>query len=372
MSDYIPLDVQMDVVNRLPVKTILRLRRVSKVWKTNIDSQAFITGYGARSSDDCFFTMTFDQGYKGFMCAVDSNLTITPIDPQLQLAYMMHVGNSCGVSCFIYGANLMAVILNPCLRKSIGVFIPFYTNQIECSKISFGFGVRSDTLDPCIVKVSYPIFQTGFWYVSVFSLNNLAWHRLDVFKVPRQGLRLKRKSQAVVGRFIYWATTERLVTEKGTPYKDRTLVSFDMIDNQFHVIEIPYLLKVVIPVPFYVCALGNSVVISGMTMASEIPLFSAWLLDLDGSSITRFSNLFCIPTPVVNRLVGFTSNQELIVEANVGHMLGHTLFVFDQRAEKFVSLGIEGNPGSFYIAPHKESLILINHRDRSLYSMYTS
>ena len=162
MSDYIPLDVQMDVVNRLPVKTILSLRRVSKVWKTNIDSQAFITGYGARSSDDYFFTMTFDQGYKGVMCAVDSNLTITPIDPQLQLAYMMHVGNSCSVSCFVYGDNMMAVILNPCLRKSIGVFIPFYTNQIECSKICFGFGVRPDTLDPCIVKVSYPIFQTGF------------------------------------------------------------------------------------------------------------------------------------------------------------------------------------------------------------------
>ncbi|PWA89502.1 F-box domain-containing protein [Artemisia annua] len=309
MSDNIPLDVQQEIMNRLPVKTILVLRKVSKIWKANIDSQTFITSYGARPTAECLFNLTFDQGYKGFMTSVSENFTITPLDSQLHLAAMMPVGNSCGLTCFMYGTSMMAIIWNPSIRKSIGIFIPFYTNQIECSKICFGFGVHPNSLDPTIVKLSRP------------------------------SLRLKRKSQAVVGRFIYWGATE----------KD----AFSFESGHAN--------------SFFVCKLGGSVVISGMIMTSEVPLFVGWLLDVDGASITRFSNLFCIPTPTVNKLLSFTSNLGPIVEANVGYILGHSVFYYDHQSEQFAGLGIEGNGGSFYVAPHKESLLLLNHSDRALY-----
>lgn len=371
MSDNIPLDVQLDIMNRLPVKTILMLRKVSKIWKDNIDSKEFITSYGARPTAECLFNMTFDQGYKGFMTSVSENFTITPLDSQLHLAAMLPVGNSCGLTCFMYGTTLMAVIWNPSIRKSVGVFIPFYTNQIECSKICFGFGVHPNTLDPTIVKVSYPVFQKGIWYVSVFSLNNMHWSRRPDFKLSRPNLRLKRKSQAVVGRFIYWGAAEKLVSPKGVPYKDYSLACFDMETSQFHIIEIPSILKVVMPTPFSVCELRGGVVISGMLMTSDVPLFVGWLLDVDGAAITGFSNQFSIPTPMFTKLLGFTSNLGPIVEANVGHILGHSVFYYDHQRGHFIGLGIEGNGGSFYVAPHKASLLLLNHRDRALYSMFT-
>ena len=131
MSDNIPLDVQLDIVNRLPVKTICLIRSVSKIWKENIDSQTFITSYGARPTDECLFNLTFDQGYKGFMASVSQNLTVTPLDSHLHLAALMPVGNSCGLMCFMYGTSMMAVIWNASLRKSVGIFIPYYVNQIE-------------------------------------------------------------------------------------------------------------------------------------------------------------------------------------------------------------------------------------------------
>lgn len=371
MSDNIPLDVQIDILNRVPLKGILQIRSVSKIWKAIIDSQIFITSYGARPNDECLFNLTFDQGHTGFMTSVAKNLTISLYDSHLNLAFMMPLGTSSGLTCFMYGTNMMAVLWNPSIRKSVCIFIPFYNNQIECSKIAFGFGVRPDTLDPTIVKVSYPVFKTGFWYVSVFSLNTKTWSRVQDFELPRPLIRLKRKSQAVVGRFIYWGGTERLDSAKGGPYKDYTLISFDMITRQFHVIEIPSLLKVVMPVSFSVHELGNSLVLSGMIMNSEVPLFSAWLLEVDGASVTRFSNLFCIPTPMAIRLVGFTSRQAPIVEGNVGNILGNTIFVYDHQVGHFVSLGIEGNAGSFYIAPYKESLLLANLPDRALYSTFT-
>ena len=110
MSDNIPLDVQLDIRNRLPIKTIVMLRRVSKIWKANIDSQPFITSYGARHTDECLFNLTFDQGYKGFMAYVYEKLIITLLDSHLQLTAMRPVGNSCGLTCFMYGTTMMVVI----------------------------------------------------------------------------------------------------------------------------------------------------------------------------------------------------------------------------------------------------------------------
>ncbi|GKA08671.1 transposase, MuDR, MULE transposase domain protein [Tanacetum coccineum] len=42
MSDNIPFDIQMDIMNRLPVKSLLQFRTVSKQWKFSIDNFDFI------------------------------------------------------------------------------------------------------------------------------------------------------------------------------------------------------------------------------------------------------------------------------------------------------------------------------------------
>ncbi|GJZ06367.1 F-box domain containing protein [Tanacetum coccineum] len=50
MSDYIPIELQYDIINRLPVKSILAFRNVSKQWKSYIDSSDFIQQYSCRET----------------------------------------------------------------------------------------------------------------------------------------------------------------------------------------------------------------------------------------------------------------------------------------------------------------------------------
>nr|GEZ28463.1 transposase, MuDR, MULE transposase domain protein [Tanacetum cinerariifolium] len=73
-----------------------------------------------------------------------------------------------------------------------------------------GFGVRPDTLDPTIIKVSYPRGGHGSWYVYVFTLSSMGWKKLDNDSLPRESIRFKCSSQVVVGRLIIWAGHERL------------------------------------------------------------------------------------------------------------------------------------------------------------------
>nr|GEY87328.1 hypothetical protein [Tanacetum cinerariifolium] len=45
MSDNIPFDLQLDIMNRLPVKSLLQFRTVSKQWKFSIDNFDLIRKY---------------------------------------------------------------------------------------------------------------------------------------------------------------------------------------------------------------------------------------------------------------------------------------------------------------------------------------
>ena len=58
------------------------------------------------------------------------------------------------------------------------------------------------------------------------------------------------------------------------------------------------------------------------------------------------------------------------MEANSGNHLHHSVFVYNQELELFVTMGMLGDAGTFYIAPYKESLLLLNHTDRAVYSMF--
>ncbi|MFS8015869.1 putative F-box domain-containing protein [Helianthus anomalus] len=45
MSDHIPFEIQEEIMNMLPVKSLLRFRSVCKAWSSLIESSDFITHY---------------------------------------------------------------------------------------------------------------------------------------------------------------------------------------------------------------------------------------------------------------------------------------------------------------------------------------
>ena len=45
MSDLIPFDIQSEIMKRLPVKSLIQFRSVSKQWKSLIDNAEFIKNY---------------------------------------------------------------------------------------------------------------------------------------------------------------------------------------------------------------------------------------------------------------------------------------------------------------------------------------
>ncbi|GJS82612.1 SKP1-like protein 1B [Tanacetum coccineum] len=88
MSDNIPLEIQMEIMQRLPIKSLLQFRTVSKTWKSFIDSWKFIVSYGVRPSKPSRLLVSFeeDEVVRNYLCLLaDDNFSSTQSNTFLHL-----------------------------------------------------------------------------------------------------------------------------------------------------------------------------------------------------------------------------------------------------------------------------------------------
>ncbi|GJT42687.1 reverse transcriptase domain-containing protein [Tanacetum coccineum] len=168
MSDNIPYEIQLEIIKKVPdVKSLIRLRSVSKEWKSLIDSFEFITSYGDRDTQPHSFLLRYKE-------AGDPREVTTP-------------------------RTEMVVIWNPSIRTSVGIVLPCDLTNISGKLARFGFGVCPSTYDPTIVKLSFSFEgkDTVKWQVEIFSLSSKTWKMIVSSNLPRKSVALFRFSTQV-------------------------------------------------------------------------------------------------------------------------------------------------------------------------------
>ncbi|GKA52371.1 hypothetical protein Tco_0745686 [Tanacetum coccineum] len=351
INELITLEVFVEIGTRCPV-----------AWR-DIEKVYFLVNEPKKHW--CLAELHISTGVVIFYDSLDDNLIHTPALTNLHTVNLKPIGTSHGVWCFSYANNMMVSIANPSIKKEIGVFVP--NSQPDSCKILFGFGVHPDNLDLTVAIISYPSSVEGNWSIYVFTFSYLRWDQLDINSLPRESIRFKRSTQAVVGQFIYWVGHERILADSGDTYKHYLLVSFDMVNHCFQVIDIPCVVMRGLSVPLYVSNLQNSLVLSANIRIHEYYVFVCFQLSIDGGSITSASAIMTMPSNHFLNLLGFNNHDLPIVEAATGHIMGHTVQVYMRNSQSFENVAIQGNVGSFFVGPNKESLILTAHLDHSLY-----
>ncbi|GJV62285.1 putative F-box domain-containing protein [Tanacetum coccineum] len=157
MSDYIPFDIQKEIIKSVPdVESLIRFRSVSKSWKSFINSPQFIAGYGVRLSQPHRLILryivadSFEEKYISFLDdndtfkqQHDSPPTVSDLIKQLE-NFSIVVGSSHGLWCLcgnIDSEKRIVVLWNPSIRKSIGIVVPYEFNRSPFKTTVFGFGV---------------------------------------------------------------------------------------------------------------------------------------------------------------------------------------------------------------------------------------
>ncbi|GJZ08071.1 phospholipase-like protein, partial [Tanacetum coccineum] len=172
-----------------------------------------------------------------------------------------------------------------------------------------------ESLDPTIVKISYPYSGLGSWFVSVYTVSTDRWIRLQ--NLPSEALRIKHAGQAVIGNFIYWSASDRIgIHDDGVMYTSYVLISFDMVTHQFQTIVIPEMVIAWLVAPFFISQLGNNLVVSTNYLVGEGRLLCGWILGVDGYSVTSYRMVVSVNTPYSSKLVGFNNDEEPIIEVD--------------------------------------------------------
>ncbi|KAJ9551448.1 hypothetical protein OSB04_015493 [Centaurea solstitialis] len=375
MSTQLPFDIQFLIIQRLPIKSLLRFRSVCKTWKSFISSSDFIAGYTTHSQQQHHMIISYenlDDDQVKCVSVFDDDqsfaLTVPPLVQRKRVVDSSH-GLLCMVNSFgRFSETQMAVIWNPAIRRSIAVAVP---NMVDHQQFQFdyvvGFGVCPATMDPKLVKVTFirdPLAIQSIscipFQVMVFTLSSGQWTTPST-NLPSKSIQF-HNYRTVIGQLIYlvgndWSTLHN-------DGRKRTLImSFDLTTHEFAEVDIPNSLH---HSYLSVSRLRESLVLlhTDQDLIQYKDIFHVWMMD-DGDS-KAFTKLFTInpPNAYVWKTLGFRESGEPIIEWTHDETDGTcALGVYEPGLEDIKDLGIRGNNNSFYGCSYIDSLLLLDHDD---------
>nr|KAJ0196180.1 hypothetical protein LSAT_V11C700343930 [Lactuca sativa] len=354
MSEYeIPFHIQEDIMKRLPVKSLVQFRSVSKAWKCLIDSSEFIAAH----SNHCHtqpqhLLVSYEDPImkEHYVCFVDDDTfpqqrSVLTLTLPLSVKYLRLLGSSHGLLCLYHShhnpATKMVVLWNPLIRKSIVVDVP--KQPYVC------FGVCPLTCDPKIISI-YQIWdeaniETSFrCKVMVYTLSSGKWRTLSS-NLPTKPIR-HFWLMVVTDRFIYWLVE--------LP-NHNMIMSFDVSDEKFETIDLLDSLATHHPTDLHLSKLRDS-----LAMLQNIEnILTVWMME---HGVQRsFTKLFIIKTP--NQTVGFRNSGAPIMKVTDDDPddfdARYKLAVFEPNLGYNNVIEVSGSPISFEVRAYMETLLLL-------------
>ncbi|XP_076942647.1 F-box protein At5g18160-like [Bidens hawaiensis] len=129
MSDNIPFEIQVEIMKRLPLKSLVRFRTVSKTWKSMIDDTYFITHYSAQKEHLVVGFLDSVYRLKYASVADGDSFPVHEVSPPISLMHYIDVTISsshaliCLCGYYLKGSG-RAVLWNPSIRKAFALDVP--------------------------------------------------------------------------------------------------------------------------------------------------------------------------------------------------------------------------------------------------------
>ncbi|XP_076882927.1 F-box protein CPR1-like [Bidens hawaiensis] len=382
MSDYIPFSVQAEIIKRLPTKSLLQFRTLSKTWKSLIDSSKFVIDHAVNHNHQQHLLLCYrsqaDPGKQKVVSIVDDETfpeqKCSLPDPIAGLGLPTVLGSSRGLFClFCRGGDPdepgrirhTALLWNPSIRKSIVIDVP-YELTCPCTNIAIGFGVCPCTIDPKIVKIIYRYVSSNLgalvfspWEVEVYTLSSRAWKSIPTINQPRNSIHFTG-NEVVTDGFMYWLVVDCSLQEYNM------IVSFDIAREEFKEVSLPDTLARANKDNMVISKLMESLVVVEMVQEVNKKVYDVWMMEHGVPN--SFTKLYTINSPdaSIEAVLGFRRNNEPIFsmrdDAGVRRRVydADYFFVREHHTEHLSYVGISGNSDSRSANSYMETLLLLD------------
>uniref|UniRef100_A0A5B6YQ60 F-box domain-containing protein n=1 Tax=Davidia involucrata TaxID=16924 RepID=A0A5B6YQ60_DAVIN len=350
----LPGEIMVEILSRLPVKSLIRFRCVCKSWYPLLTNPNFIIMHLNHSK----FSTTNDSHklvvrlhnrftyFTVFSLYCGEPLSDSPVDLHIPFTadiYDLGIVGSCnGLLCVLLEQD--TVLWNPATRQFR--FLP----ELECPvwPISMGFGFHPNTDDYKFVRIaSYEDAPLMITQVEVYTFSSNSWKEIEV-AVP--GLIFENSSTASLQNgFLHWMAygTDREI-----------IVSFDLGDEVFREIAVPDSHGISFEINRKLSVLKESLSVIVYSTAEEKNIcFDIWVMNEYGVEESWTKQFTVGPLLTVSKPLGFWKNGEVIF--NYEENLNNVLFLYDPSAQEMKDFLTHGTEYSYEVYNYVESLVLI-------------
>ncbi|KAJ8747797.1 hypothetical protein K2173_006950 [Erythroxylum novogranatense] len=368
MSDYLPPEVVVDILMRVPVKSLLCCKCVCKSWNSIISSPEFITNHlkqtTARSRRNPFLFLKYiSKPFTEKSCWIyRDNDEEFSVHSQMEHPCKIRswnngfIGSCDGVICLSNDEKHYLVhplLWNPSIRRYLRLprpLIPCHTSNNIYGVIA-GFGFDSQNNDYKVVrivnvrrsmvinkKLKHPI------EVEIYSLNARSWKMIGACVDPF-GMCFGNMQPTLLNGIVHWLVY-RLVNQK----EYNSVLTFDFKKELFDSINLP---KIVVTewneLSVTVCQKSLGV------FHLDDHHCNIWVMQEYGV-VDSWIKIFIIDRRgVIERPLCFRSNGEILMES-----VNDKLITYDAEEQKIYDLGIIGFGGWCRAESYVESLVLLN------------
>ncbi|KAJ9557968.1 hypothetical protein OSB04_012582 [Centaurea solstitialis] len=245
MSDYVCDELIVEILQKLPPKSVIRFTSVSKSWFSRIVCHDFVHKHALQAAKkpqkvfirhltyfnkrvQSFYTLHSEDQLP--LSSKHGYIGITPLEFP---GYNFHIVGSCnGILCLFDHKIHQITLWNPSIRRTLT--LPDHHSSLRnCSsngcQAAIGFGFDQVTDDYKIVKITYATYRRDLVpESSIYTINTGVWRAIAFPDTP-----LNNVSHACfVNGGLYWLVTER--SNIGHCY----VMSFDLSTEVFDTIPL--------------------------------------------------------------------------------------------------------------------------------------
>ncbi|XP_012852423.1 PREDICTED: F-box protein At3g07870-like [Erythranthe guttata] len=248
MSNYLPTDLVLEILVKLPVKSLVRFLTVSKSWRSIITTPAFIASQLSNAKNRTLLTYETEHNplvkftEVGPFCINSSSKHEFPF-----LSFLIKVGCCDGLVCLsddVFGdpSGSHIIIWNPSVRNHTVLPKPTINpNESHIAVLGFG-GVANHVYK--VVRLVYCMINNGVVnfggrpQVEIFSLETWSWRkvktRVDFTLRAFSGFR----RQAFLNGVVHWLSVEEPADDDNTTRRN-SILAFDIRDEVFSEVNLP-------------------------------------------------------------------------------------------------------------------------------------
>ncbi|XP_022734374.1 F-box protein CPR30-like [Durio zibethinus] len=356
MSDYLPVEVILEILKRLPVKSLVKFRSVCKTWNSLICNPSFISTHLQTALSKPNTHLLLLRCFKNYKENYFLHLDNDDFDEFKQLHFpvigclrcFIEIGSCNGLVCLRQDV-LNFIFWNPSIQKYITLPKPSISCLDDNAYSIFGFGFDSRTNDYKLLIVAVEKAET-LREAYLFSLNENSWKRVAAIS-PYYAIEGEISSTFANGA-VHWLAYQR----RNDGGFRNMILGFDISSDEFLVIRLPESLIDLCPMDLSIMKYEESSIAVLKRDWEDGEQLEMWIMKEYGvvESWTKALHL-TDQSGRLPRVLGFRKNGEVLLEVDSGEMAS-----LDLNCHQMEHLGIEAESGFLFVDSYVESLVLLD------------